>query len=560
MLVLGFSDFERASTVALLHGQQPIAAIEEEKLSRISAHNGLPRLGIDYCLRQAGVRPQDIGAVALTGRPRRAWFREERLRLDVLTTRPDGHAKVWSAGPLVRRVRRVKELRQLFGASVPFLGFEHHLCHASSAFFASPFDRALVLTLDGSGDMWSGLVSLGEGTNLKQLQPLRFPNSLGWLYSRVTELLGFTPGADEHKTQWLSTTGQPQFLSTFRALFQTDDRGLPMLDRRFLGRPVGDAWRLSPRFGSLLELSQGRLPSRPLAAAVARSMQAYLEESVVEIAERYRISTGTKYLCVAGGVFLNVLLVRALEKHTGFDRVFVQPAADNSGTSLGAAWLASARSQVAVHRRTLEHLHLGPAFDAASIKAVVDNCKLIYNYHDTDHDLFENTVRLLNTNRMVAWYQDRMEFGLRALGNRTILASPFAPYVTDNLNRYLKRRDDYHPFVLSVPADRAAALFEYSENCRFAASVGELRAGYRELEPFAFDGRTVRLHLVHKEVNPRFYALLERFGRTAPAPVLVNTSFNLFGEPLVYDPRAAVRSFYCSGIDALVMDRFLIEK
>jgi carbamoyltransferase len=184
----------------------------------------------------------------------------------------------------------------------------------------------------------------------------------------------------------------------------------------------------------------------------------------------------------------------------------------------------------------------------------------VYDYCADDNELLDKTAKLLAGNKIVAWFQDRMEFGFRALGNRTIVASPFSPYVTENLNHYLKRREEFHPFVLSVPAESAAALFDCSDNCRFAAAVGELRPGTPELERFVFGSRRVRLHLVEQAVNPTFHALLHRFGRSAPAPVLVNTSFNLFGEPLVCDPRAAVRSFYCSGIDAMAIDRFLLVK
>ena len=560
MLILGLSDLERGSAVTLFDNGRPVAAIEEGKLSRVAAQDGLPHLALEYCLREAGIKSSDLDAVALTGRPRQAWFREERLRFDLLASRPGFEQKTWTAGSLARKLRRVQQLRRLIGPNPKFHRFEHHLCHAASAYYASPYDRALVLTLDGSGDMWSGLVSIGEGQSLEPLHPLRFPNSLGWLYGRVTELLGFRSGRDEHKTQWLSATGVPDYLPAFRGLFRKDARGLPLLDLRYLGREAGETWKLSPQFCAQLQLSDRRVPPRALAATVARSVQDFLEESVVELAEAYRQSTGARYLCLAGGVFLNVLLVRALEQRTGFDGVFVQPIADNAGTALGAAWLAGRKLSKEQERLPLRDLHLGPRFDPRDIKAVLDNCKLIYDYSSNEPELLEQTVKLLNQNKIVGWYQDRMEFGFRALGNRTIVASPFSPYVTENLNHYLKNREDFHPFVLSVPAEQAASVFHSSDNCRFAASVGELRPGLPDLERFIFGGRRVRLHLVDKTVNPQFHALLQRFGQTAPAPVLVNTSFNLFGEPLVCDPRAAIRSFYCSGIDALVLNRFVIVK
>jgi len=560
MLILGVSDLEHNPGVAVFDGDsgEPLAAIEEDKLDRGRA-DSVPRLAVDYCLREVGARPQDISAIALAGRPRRAWFREEKLRFDLLASEAPGRRPAWSGGRIARRLGRQESLRRFVGRHVPCVTFEHHLCHAASAFYASRFDRALVLTLDGAGDMWSGLIAVGEGDAIRPLKSLPFPNSLGWLYAQVTELIGFRPGTEEHKTQWLSSRGEPDYASVFRSLFNPDADGLPVFDRRFLGGEDGESWRLSRDVASQLP-PPASAGNGARAAVIARSLQAFLEQTIGDLAERYRKSTGTRHLCVAGGVFLNSLLVRALERHTGFDSVFVQPAADNPGTAMGAAYLAPRRLKRALRRAPLTHLYLGPGFDAQEIKAVLDNCKLIYRYCEPERELLDATASLLTRDKIVAWFQGRTEFGLRALGNRTIVASPFAPFVKENLNHYIKHRQDFHPFVLSVPADRAADYFDCSANCRFAASIGELKPGHDSLEPFTFGGRHVRLHLTDADANPRFDALLRTFGRHAPAPVLVNTSFNLFGEPLVCDPRGAVRSFYCSGIDALVIGDFMVVK
>jgi carbamoyltransferase len=295
-------------------------------------------------------------------------------------------------------------------------------------------------------------------------------------------------------------------------------------------------------------------------ASIARSAQDFLEETVVKLADTYRTKTGTRYLCVAGGVFLNVLLIRALERQAGFDKVFVQPASGNAGSALGAAYLARKHLNGTGSREGLPNLYLGPGFGEEQIKAVLDNCKTIYHYLPSEKQLLDETTRLLREDKVVAWYQGRLEFGHRALGNRSILASPFSPYVTENLNQYVKHREDFHPFALSVPVERASDLFDCTDNCRFMSSIGSLKEGSHEFDRFAFNHRSIRVHTVEKQVNPRFWALLHKFGEDAPAPVLVNTSFNLFGEPLVCDPREAVRSFFCSGIDALVMGSFLVIK
>jgi carbamoyltransferase len=317
---------------------------------------------------------------------------------------------------------------------------------------------------------------MGEGETLSILRPLRFPNSLGWFYSRVTELLGFRPCRDEHKVQWLSKEGTPEFVTIFRRLFSKDPDGLPVLDLRSFVKTEAGRSVFSPETLSELRIADPTpLRGSEHGAQIARSAQDFLEETVIDLAETYRQKTGAANLCVAGGVFLNVMLVHALEKRTAFGRVFVQPVSGNPGTALGSAYLAAKRLQGSIARQPLAHVHLGPQFRESEIKAVFDNCKTIYRYLPSEKQLVDETVQLLQDDKIVAWCQGRMEFGHRALGNRSILASAFSPYVMENLNKYIKHREDFHPFALSVPADAAAELFDCSDNCRFMCSIGTLK-------------------------------------------------------------------------------------
>jgi carbamoyltransferase len=559
MLVLGISDLEHDPAVALIDDHAPVAAIEEGKLNRSPHGSRFPQLALEYCLREAGVTMADVGISAAAGRASRASVREARLCSQFPL--PEGSpASSRALGRTPRDLGRLSALQGFLDLERPLETFEHHLCHAASAFYPSDFDRALVLTLDQCGDMWSGLLALGEGTKLRSLKPLRFPNSLGLVYTDITGRLGFQRRRDEHKTLWLSTQGAPEFLQSFRRLFSTNQEGLPELNRQYLRHDVSGGWHLSDEFYKTVELMDRRPPEHALQAAVSRSAQDHLEETVVALAETYRLRTGTSYLCLAGGVFLNVLLVRALEERTGFSRVFVQPASGNPGTALGAAYLARSRANGRNGRQAFSNLYFGPSFDSTAIKAVLDNCKVVYDCQPVETRLLSDTVGLLRDGKIVAWHQGRMEFGLRALGNRSILASPFSQYVKENLNEYIKHREDFHPFILSVPAEIAARFFEFSSNCRFATSIGRVPPAIHDFDRFLFDGRRVRLHLVDRDTNPRFWNLLHAFGESAPAPVLVNTSFNLFGEALVCAPRDAVRTLYCSGIDALAIGDFLIVK
>jgi carbamoyltransferase len=335
---------------------------------------------------------------------------------------------------------------------------------------------------------------------------------------------------------------------------------VPTLNLQLFANGVPSGLAFSPEICRELGISAMPLPEGPLRAQIARSAQEFVEEKVIDLAESYRQKTGAQYLCVAGGLFLNVLLVRALEERTGFAGVFAQPVAGNPGTALGAAYLARKYFQPEAARQPVTDLSLGPKLADTDIKSVLDNCKTIYRYLPSEKQLLEETVRLLGEDKIVAWCQGRVEFGHRALGNRSILASAFSHYVMENLNRYVKHREDFHPFALSAPAESAPELFDCTANCRFMSSIGTLKPGAGELERFGFNGRSVRVHTVERQVNPRFWGLLRKFGESAAAPVLVNTSFNLFGEPLVCDAREAIRSFYCSGIDALVMGNFLVVK
>jgi carbamoyltransferase len=560
MLALGIWSFGRDASAVLVDENSIVAAIEEEKLSRSTGTGGIPRLAIARCLEQGNAAIADVQAVALPRRLAVSALREVRFRLG-LTVSDSAGAWLQFLGRVLRESAQVRQIRQLHGPSTPFFFLEHHLCHAASAYFTSPFERALVLTLDECGDMRSGSVYLGEGEEIRLVQPIRFPHSLGWFFSSVTQLLGLRAHRDEHKAQWLSKDGKPDFAPAFRKIFRWDSAGLPALDNRYLGKNHRADDRFAAAILRELKLTPQAIASQPeLRASLARSARVVLEEIVLEMTERYRRQYSVDSLCVAGGLFQNVFLTCALESRSAFKNIYAQPVAGNSGTALGAALLAR-KNLGGNPRQRLPHLYHGPGYSSSEVKTVLDNCKIIYKYPSSEEQLCADIAQLLLRGRVVAWFQGRTEFGHRALGNRSILASPFSEYVIENVNQYIKHREDFHPFALSAPAEVVSQFFDCSANCRFMASLGSLKQGApAALERFAFEGRQVRVHAIERESNPRFYHLLHKFGQHAPAPVLVNTSFNLFGEPLVSDPREAIRSFYCAGIDAMAIGDFLIVK
>ena len=532
----------RGSAVALFSDRSVQFAIEEEKLNRLEDTLEIPRLALARGLKENQLQLSDCSAIGVAER-----FPKTSKSSFVRKRRPPTAAQ--------------ERLHSLLSGGPRPAKFDHHLCHAASAYYTSGFDNALILSLDHGNSSQAGLIALGEGDEIQSRQSLVFPDSLGWFYSEVTELAGLRPSRDEHKLQWLSKDGEPEFIAAFRKLFHWRPSGLPAINRRYFAPGADRRGIFSPQLYRELGLSSRNLTLTPaLRANLARSAQDFLEETVLQLAANLQQSTGARSLCLAGGVFLNVLLVRALESRGTFDHVYVQPVAGNAGTALGAAYLSRKKITGQSGRAPLPSLAIGVHSSSHEIKAVLDNCKIAYRYLSGEDQTVEETASLLHRDKIVAWCQGRSEFGHRALGNRSLLASPFSEYVIENVNQFIKHREGFHPFALSVPAERASEYFDASPNCLTMSSLAALTKPVAGLERFAFHGKEVRVHTVDKQANPLFWKLLHKFGESAPAPILVNTSFNLFGEPLVTDPRGAVRSFYCAGIDALALGPFLLVK
>jgi len=493
---------------------QVLAAIEQKKLLRAHREGELPEAAIAACFQIASTAAEEVDIVAVA--------------------RPFG-----SGTSFHLRVRALFPNAQL-------MVVDHHVAHAASAFYPSGFSHATVLTLDRGGDFRCGAKWHASYEDLRLDREFHFPDSIGDLYSRVTELLRYTPRADEHKVQWLATAGSDRFVPLFRELFD--------IERMRVNSTYTDTQRSrqglwSAKLFEGLGLKDGDTPPESFKPDIAYAAQHIVEQAVIDLAGE------GENLCVAGGLFFNALLVAALERSGKFKNVFVQPAAGNAGTALGAAFAAWKRPA------DLSNLCLGPEFSLGENKKVLENCKLRFHYLLTTDELIGNAVELIGENRIVAWMQGRMEFGARALGNRSILASPLNQYSTENLNVFIKHREPYRKFAASVPAEIAAEYFDVGPNARFLATVGKVKPAHKKTFASAILGDDlVRVHTVTKEDNPLYHRLLLAAGESTGLPVLYNTSFNLFGDPLVCSPRDAVRSFYSSGIDALFVGNFLLQK
>ncbi len=521
MIILGLGGLLGDAACAVLKDGKLAAAAEEIKVARRHMPGELPAHSIAECLHMAGARRDEVDTVAIV--------------------RP------FSAGP---ETRLHLALRAEFPNSQVVM-VEHHTAHAASAFYCSPFEQATVLTLDRAGDFRCGARWRADGNQLQIEKEWYFPDSLGHLYGCVTEFLGFRPRADEHKVQWLAASGDDRLAGLFREIVSPEAR----LDAGYFDGNRTRKGGFSARFYERLGLEDGADAPEELRPAISRGLQTAVEETVLAMAGR------GENLCVAGGLFFNALLIDALERSGRWKGVFVQPAAGNAGTALGAAHYAWHQIHQKRHKPKVVSLLLGPSYSAEDIKRVLENCKLRFRYLMTAEELVGTAVRMISENRIVAWMHGRMEFGPRALGNRSILASPLDPYSTENLNLYIKHREPFRKFAASVPAEVASEYFEAGPNARYLATVGRVRPAHRKTFESAVLGRDlVRVHTVHQEDNPLYHRLLDEAGRVLGLPVLYNTSFNLFGDPLVCSPRDAVRSFYSSGIDALFVGHFLVQK
>ena len=563
MLALGLSSFKHDTAAALIEDGVIKAAIEEEKLTR-SRSTGLPRRAIQFCLESVGATWRDLDNIAVATRPSRGWRRRSLLPARLASASPKATIlhEANELGVLARELGQLHLLKtNAADSTTNIVNFEHHLCHAASAFFLSPFDRALILTMDEEGDGTSGTVAVGEGSRIRVLRKIPFPNSLAWVYTQITELLGFNPRRDEHKTQWLSLEGEPVFKDVFLKVLRSSGSHLPHLKRRYLS--LTDGMNLSREFYRRVGVQVERKAelSGDVRRNLACSLQAACAEIVGSTVEYYREREGVQPVCLGGGLFQNTLLVANLERRLGADTIFVPPAPGNPGSAVGAGMLLWHQTMNQPRLPAVWHLHSGRRSDRTEVKDVLDNCKARYSHQNTVERKLDAILELLRSGKIVGWFQGDAEFGPRALGNRSMLASPWAAYVKENLNDYIKHREWFRPFALAVPEEDCAHYFDCSKLCRSMNSLATVKPGVDILpEGFVLPGNFVRLQVVQQEANPLLWRLLKRFGEQAPAPLLVNTSFNLFGEPLVVKPRDAVRSYFCSGMDALAIDNFVLSK
>lgn len=560
MNLLGLSAFFHESACCLLRDGELVTAAAEERFSRVKHDPRLPVAAFRWCLEEAGITVADLDAVAYYEQPR------VKLARQLWSGSPGAAFGGAPPGlPWLDAGAPERAIRERLGWDGPLLCYPHHLSHAASGFYFSGFERAAVLTADGVGEWATTAYGIGEGTHLETFEEVRFPHSLGLLYSTVTAYLGFRVNGGEYEVMGLAPYGEPSKVDAICQLVGMGPDGQYALNLRYFDFVRG-ARMYSDELPRLLG-GAPRAPGGPIEQRhmdVARSLQLVIEEVLLEKAGWLHRRTGCDDLCLAGGVALNAVAVGRIAREGPFSRVFVQPAAGDAGGGLGAAalaWIERTGERPATGRDApLPHAFWGPGWDADDAARVVRATGLDAEDHrGREGELVEAVAGRLAAGRVVGWFHGRMEIGPRALGARSLLADPRDPEMRDRLNRAVKRRQAFRPFAPSVLASRAALHFDLDRPAPFMTETCAVRSPLALPAVTHVDG-SARPQTVDPAAAPRFAALLEAFERRTGCPVLLNTSFNLRGEPIVRSPADALSCFARTAIDTLVIEDQVIDR
>ena len=591
MNILGISCFYHDAAAALLVDGQLVAAAEEERFSRKKHDAEFPGLAIKFCLQQAGLTAADLDYVVFYEKP---FVKFERILTTALQAVPRswkvfGDAMTtWLLDKLwVKNVIRV----ELGVPNDKILFSEHHLSHAASTFLCSPCEEAAVLTVDGVGEWACATFGRGRGTEVSLLREIRFPHSLGLLYSAFTAFLGFEVNEGEYKVMGMAPYGEPKYVDKVEKLYKIESDGSLWLDMDYFcfhhsttqtfngkftelfGEPRDPDWLFFteqsgfPSYFGDKPADFARIAERnQYYADIAASIQHCTEEIVLAMARALHRETGLEHLCLAGGVALNSVANGRILRETPFTDLFVQPAAGDGGGALGAALFAQHCVLGQPRSFRMEHAYWGQGFSDAQIGDFLREASIAHTRCANEDQLLDRVVDHLRRGHVVGWFQNRFEWGPRALGARSIIADPGRADMKDIVNTKIKFREPFRPFAPSVLVDAAERYFALDQPARhyparFMLYVVDVKPGQGSVLPaITHVDNTARLQTVHREQSPLYYRLIERFGQASGTPVILNTSFNLKGEPIVTTPAQAHSTFMRSGMDALVLGNAIVAK
>jgi carbamoyltransferase len=590
--ILGVSAFYHDSAACLLRNGEIVAAAQEERFTRTKGDPSFPSRAIDYCLAAGGIGQTDLAAVAFYDKP---LLKFERILETYLGVAPRGFPSFLKAGPLwvTEKLYTDSAIRRgLGGYSGRVLYAEHHESHAASAFYPSPFQDAAILTMDGVGEWATASIGIGRGAEIELRKELHWPDSPGLLYSAFTYHMGFKVNGGEYKVMGLAPYGEPRFVDViYDKLLDLREDGSFTLDQRYFDYLAG-LTMTSPAFNEIFE-GPPRVPESPLTQRemdLARSIQVVCEEIVLRMVRTVHRETGANALCLAGGVALNAVANGRVLREGPFDRVWIQPAAGDAGGALGVALLAwhryfgNARTPIAARDNeggdSMRGAFLGPAYSPEEIEAALRESDIVY--HELgEAAIIEHVAELLASEKVIGWFDGRMEFGPRALGARSILADPRSPRMQALINLKIKFREGFRPFAPSVLKERAGDYFEIDGESPYMLVVAPVKEARRlapppgAVEAWGIDKLNIprsdvpavthldysaRIQTVTAEQNPRYYSLIRAFERRTGCPMVVNTSFNVRGEPIVCTPADAIRCFMRTNLDYLAIGPFLVAK
>ena len=594
MYILGISAFYHDSAACLLKDGEIVSAAQEERFTRKKHDAAFPRCAIEYCLKEAGIGANDINNVVFYEKP---FVKFERLLETYLAFAPKGFKSftkampVWIKDKLFQKAALVKELNNIFSDDVNWserlLFSEHHLSHAASAFYPSPFENAAVLTLDGVGEWTTTSLAVGKGSDLKVLKEIHFPHSLGLLYSAFTYYTGFKVNSGEYKVMGLAPYGEPKYVDLIKEkLITVADDGSYQLDMSYFDYATGLTMtnkKFDALFGGPPRTSEAELTQRDM--DLAASVQKVTEDIVTQIARDIARDTGERNLCLAGGVALNCVANGTLLREKIFENIWIQPAAGDAGGALGAALSAwylhhNSEREVSSERDAMKGAYLGPEFKDAEIEAELEACGTKFKKL-SDDELIEHVATALADEKAVGWMQGRMEFGPRALGGRSIIADPRSPAMQKQLNLKVKYRESFRPFAPSVLREDVNEWFEHDTDSPYMLLVADVQKDKRrtmtdeEETLFGVDKLNVprssvpaithvdysaRIQTVHADTNPRYHNVISKFKEKTGCPLVVNTSFNVRGEPIICSPTDAFKCFMGTELEVLAIGNYLMIK
>jgi carbamoyltransferase len=559
--VLGISCFYHDAAAALLRDGEVIAAAQEERFSRKKHDSGFPSRAVRYVLREGGISAEQLDAVGFYDKP---LLKFERMLETYIATFPRSFTSfrtampVWMKEKLWTRSLLRKELRPYKG---PLYFAEHHMSHAASCFLVSPFEEAAILTIDGVGEWATASYGVGKGTDITLFKEIHFPHSLGLLYSAFTYYLGFKVNSAEYKVMGLAPYGKPvHFDRIMKEMVRLNEDGSFKLDMKYFAYDHG--LRMT---NAAFDEFFGGPPRKPETWMnerefdIAASIQKVCEEIVLTAARYIHRETGLTRLCMAGGVALNCVANGRVIKETPFKSLFVQPAAGDAGGAVGVAHYIYNTLEKQPRGRSWSHAYLGPEYKDEEIRQYLDGAGAKYRALPRQ-ELLSHTAKLLSEGNVVGWFQGRMEFGPRALGGRSILADPRDPKMRDTLNMKIKFREGFRPFAPSVLADKCAEWFDLDCDSPYMLLVAPVRETRRVIPSVTHVDHSARIQTVSRETSPLYYDLIAEFEKLTGVPVVINTSFNVRGEPIVCTPHDAYLCFRRTNMDNLVLGPYILDK